>query len=723
MTKAEIVAFVPEETNQTTIEHEWQPPKLGSWWWVKGTFYKMVGKYSYAYDENDEHIYETQLACVTDLGSNYGEVSTPQKSHARIHFDKWDEFCEFEPDPHAHLQRKITGHQDRVRELLHEIQRVTAQLGIVNRDSIADTSAESSQALAAVSSAKNVNDHKKALIQAKDKTLPDLFKLVKEEHEQMAVWMEAELLPHEAELTRMKGLTGQIKDRLFTVELYAGLSENVTQIVDGKPADNDTPIHLLQERHYMDEECLINYQAGGMNFASIGEFDRWLAKPEHRARLLPHERCVVAFRVRRYDRKNDFEGGSISEFIRFIFDDMYERDANKWTFLYIRNGEQLYRMDTSIEFGAELFPDIDQDLLFNDQAAWIESPGNLDQPRSQSSYEHAWAYYHEKRRILAQRLWAWKRAGEPHDPWTLDARAVEKIKAIDPTYFDHPNPDYHKREHRKPGSHPFGGNYPEPPKYEPLTKDSVHYDDAMGKISDAAKEHNRVAVVLQGLLDRSPVFQPHPPWRLWTAEGFSRAIRLVYDATRVITTGREAPDFEAYRAQLNQSLKSGSITVGQQEVWEHIEAEKYNKRLDRKYDRHGNGRERERYSPYGNPGPGRLATVKMMKRGGGLLYTWVRSRKTPRSWHDGSFPTQVVIPMNKVLNVSAYTRGDFRMFFDDPRTRANYIKWAPYLLAAEDYASGKITPINRTYGSYDVDHDDEDTRAEAEHDRRQKEKE
>lgn len=39
----------------------------------------------------------------------------------------------------------------------------------------------------------------------------------------------------------------------------------------------------------------------------------------------------------------------------------------------------------------------------------------------------------------------------------------------------------------------------------------------------------------------------------------------------------------------------------------------------------------------------------------------------------------------RLLNVSAYTPGDYRQFYDDPRTRADYLEWAPLLLAAEDW--------------------------------------
>jgi hypothetical protein len=48
------------------------------------------------------------------------------------------------------------------------------------------------------------------------------------------------------------------------------------------------------------------------------------------------------------------------------------------------------------------------------------------------------------------------------------------------------------------------------------------------------------------------------------------------------------------------------------------------------------------------------------------------------------------VPANALLNISAYTPGDFKQFFADPRTRAEYLQWAPLLLTAEDWHSGKL---------------------------------
>ena len=644
-------------------ESEWQAPKLGEWVWVSDVF------------ANDGKPVRP-LACVVEIGSNYCEVNTVNGSSVRIHFDRFDAHCEREPHPQLYIQRKIALHQDRVRELMDEIRHVTAQLGIAPIAALADHAQEQAQALAVASGTADIKAHKAALIKAKKETLPDLFKAIEREHDKLSKWMKANLMPAKAQLSSMRIATSAIEDRIFTVELYAGLVESLVQIAKGEAAPNDTPIYLFQRRHYMDEECLVNYQAGGMSFDSINDFDRWLCKRENRDRILPMPRSVVALRVRRHSR--EFSGGdSLRAFIRFQF----ETEHDKQTFLYIRNGEQIFRLMTGIEFDEQLFPDLDHDLLFNQQTAWI-----LDnrEPVSQRAYDYLMAKYNRDQALADAKQRAWERAGEPRGQWKYDDEACEDFKRIDP---DGEATIYNTIIHDG-RLVPNGYNHGEPwdhvsePKLEPLTTDSVYYDDAMEHIRAAVKQHNRISVVLQGLLDRSPAFQPHPPWRLWTPEGFELAIRLMYDESRGLTNG-DPPDFEAYRARLNKHIKVGSITVGQDDAWQRHEADKANARDHRR------NRDYERYKPYGNPGPGMLARVEAIDRKEQLVYRWIRTHLRDSSWRSGSYPTEFRCASEHVLNVSAYQSGDFKIFYEDPRTRADYLQWAPLLLVAEDYVNGK----------------------------------
>lgn len=185
------------------------------------------------------------------------------------------------------------------------------------------------------------------------------------------------------------------------------------------------------------------------------------------------------------------------------------------------------------------------------------------------------------------------------------------------------------------------------------------------------------------------MLHPHPPWQLWTPEGFEAALSLVYDDSRTITTGK-APDFEAYRSRLNASLRNGSVTVGQMDRWLLKQGEIESKRLDRDWRTRTDYRP-ERFHPHGDPGPGELAQVaRYYARSKVCRFDWTRERhrETWRRGADRRIPCTFSCDSRHLLHVDAYTPGDFHLFFDDPRTRAEYLKWSPLLLEAEEFHAG-----------------------------------
>ena len=78
-----------------------------------------------------------------------------------------------------------------------------------------------------------------------------------------------------------------------------------------------------------------------------------------------------------------------------------------------------------------------------------------------------------------------------------------------------------------------------------------------------------------------------------------------------------------------------------------------------------------------------------------MTFVWYRQRRTPvnpRLFRPQSSRIRCKFwaSIDSLLNVSAYQPGDFLQFFQDPRTRAEYLKWAPFLLTAEEYHAGNI---------------------------------
>jgi hypothetical protein len=618
--------------------------EVGQWYWTEN------GK-------------EKFLGCITYIGSNFVKVQEAGDEHRstiRVHFDEFDEYCvrrELEPD--KYIAGRVESHRSTVNQLMGKVKQLCSKLGLTPAGELVDGSKEVSTALAVAHGTEDIKAHKTALIKAKDETLPALFEEIEAEHKQMATWMKASLIPLYAETSKLKRSTAAIEDRIFTVELYAGLTEDCELIRDGEPAGNDEKVHLFQRRHYMDEECLAQYKAGGMDFRGIRAFDRWLMKNGNRERILPKPKCIVAFKVRRFTKDYaKWQGArSLSDFITFS----KFKEMDEWTFLYMRNGDKYYRLDTAIEFGSSLFPDVQRSKLLAKGQLYIKKSG-ISSFRPEEDLINEREYFNLK---------------EDHRRRKTEHRAkVAKWKAMTPK---------EKKSSFEP--HAFWDRMD---TYVPLTQDHTYYDDAMRLIKKAAMEHNRVAVVLQGLLDRSPVFHPHPPWQLWTPEGFASGIELVYDLSRAVPDG-DPPDFEEYRRALNEGITTGTRVVGQRFHWMRKEAEKENERQANDW-RIKYRSDYFLHEPYGNPGPAEVAKVEGMSRDKAKAkFSWTRERQQLKrdwgtgGWDESRIPVKLAAPIAGMLNVDAYTPGDYKRFYNDPRTRASYMKWAPLMLMCEDY--------------------------------------
>jgi len=622
------------EPRAEPVDQEEDPaaPKVGRWYWVKS-------------EEDGKE--DRWLGCVIHVGSNYIELEAVGGGSTRVHGDVFWQECTFIPEPDRILQHEIDTHQRQVYALMDEVKQITARLGVAQ--SLELPSATSEVRALAVRSGQPMKEYKTALVRAQKKTLPDLFKQIASENEALSHWMSAKLIPLKAQAAALEPAIEAIEQRIFNVQLYAGLSEDVVQIADGKPAAREEKLSLFQRRAYMDEECLAAYETGGMEFKNLGAFDRWLAKPANLNRILPFPRCLIAFEVRRNEKFREiFDVAS-------LFKMMNDRKLDELTFLYIRNGEQLFRLSTAIEFDEKLFPDIDHHLFDGRQTLYAHYFTSIDGLISENEYKGMVEDERRKEREIED-----------------TKRAEAKLPKKDRTHFS----SYVDRKSER---------------YIPFNKETVHYDDIARFIQEQLSKHNRLVLVLQGLLDRSPVLHPHPPWSLWDKD-FDKALNLVYDDSRALGPG-DKPDFEAYRSRCNASLHAGSLTVGQEAVWLETEGDKESARRRRS----GSGRDYypERYRPEGNPGPGVVGRVMRMGRGT-CHYEWIRKHSVWRRHNEVTREraSRLKVPISKLLHVDAYKPGDFHIFFDDPRTRADYLQWAPLLLEAEEYHAGnrKVPP-------------------------------
>ena len=675
------LAVVPgvEEASAPSIE-------VGQWYWVTTQNERHLKDEDECFeDDEDEDIGDDDIendeddidnadngrswfACVVAIGSNFVEVQSPGGWDERIHVDEFETRCRYEPDSKDIIDREVAVSQAKVQELMREVQAITARLGVQE----ALSEGGETQALALLGDA-DYGGYQTALEKAKSEDLPALFKAIKKANERLTKWLTAVVIPLKAEFGLQREIIEKIEDKIFHVQIYAGLVEDIVTVADGKPASSDEKLCIYQRKFFMDEECLLDYQAGGMEFKDIRAFDRWLKKKKNRDRILPFPRCIVSFQVRRRDKDRGVPT-SLGDFIQ-----MRELEKlDKGTLLYIRNGQQLYRLHTEIEFGETLFPDLDRTRF--EGKLWVhtsyhrshhstgyDGEGIIDQNAHEVMGEEYRAklkqYRYNKKTVKKDKEYGKdvKRAGKAYAmQWLLERKKMR----------------------------PYEGPNDERKRYVPFDQTNLYYDDAIRKLARKAAEFNRIALVLQGLFDRSPILHPHPKVSLWTPQGMDEAIKLLFDADRALHQG-EKPDFKAYRAKLNESLDVGCFTIGQERAWlNKVQAKEHERRCNNwRY----NSRDHDVaswWSPYGDDGPGMIAQVVSFKaRSKRCVYEWERQRQTFDQWKEQSktIRTTITVDAKKLLNVSAYRPGDFLQFFQDPRTREEYLKWAPLLLRAEDW--------------------------------------
>lgn len=649
-----IVSSVTE--GKTVLEDGFQIV-AGQWYWVTGTH----SVYNEDTETHEQKSYRW-LGCVMHIGSNFVELEEPSTPncgthHVRVHFNECHEILEFVSNHEEMISDKIQHFQKEAVKHLNEIKRLTSRLGVSPGGAIAHQkdAPHSSQALMVLSEAPDVKQYQKDLVLAKEKQLPELFDAVEDANNEVIRWMKATALPLLAQTNGMKGVIDEIEDRIFNVNIYAGLTETVVQCCEGSPALFTEKLHVMQRRLYIDEECLLNYEHGGMEFSDIAQFDEWISKPVNRDRILPYPRTIVAMRVRRFTKDRD-EDGSLTTMLINI----HLAQDDKLTFLYIRNGERVYRLSCDLDFGQLLVPDRSE--FDPSERMMVKLFGNrVDRLIRRDEYDHLLKNHLDSEEKSAQ----WDK-DNPKETWD------EKEKGWRSNPYDH---------HRL--------NF-DPKDWQPYDPSSVFFDDATDTIKESIKQYNRIALVIQGLFDRSDVLHPHPPVRVWNPESFSASIELVYDGSNVLEHG-EPPDFDAYRVACNASLDANSVVIGQQEEFIRRATEKENNRIRNDW-RNRNKFYVTRFKPYGNPGPGELAKMAKWKpRSRQATFIWTRRGQSMKRY-DERLTASITVSADNLFNASAYKKGEYLQFFADHRTRAQYFKWAPLLLMAEEYVVGNKIP-------------------------------
>jgi hypothetical protein len=329
--------------------------KVGDWFWVrfKDEEWQGVGDEAKQVKVGEHE----EMMCVDAVGTNYAGFTRSSENGSydcRIHFDNFLARCRPEPNWKQVLQDKMAEVQRQMQEKTRQLREYGQKLFLLPSAKPEPAPAPEAQSMLPAKVSDEPKRYKKELTKFQKK-LPELTKEIDELAKDYAVVAKDMALPDLVRLGAIKEALSVVEDRIFTIEVYAGLQETVHQIADGEPALATEKLAVRQMVLFMDEETLFDYDDGGMNFEKLGDFDKWVVKPENLARMLPEPKGVVAFRVRR-EKKDYGEAHTLAEM--WIKMNMEEEDMK--TYLLIRNGQRVYRIASTIDFSLRLIPKRDE---------------------------------------------------------------------------------------------------------------------------------------------------------------------------------------------------------------------------------------------------------------------------------------------------------------------------------------------------------------------------
>lgn len=168
-------------------------------------------------------------------------------------------------------------------------------------------------------------------------------------------------------------------EQIWLIELFLGSKEEVLVLSRGEPAPVGTRIVVHQRVLCMDEEIAVTdmdenpERVGKFDCQNIEDFDTWLKEADHRDRIIPEQKGICALRVRR--RTKVRESRDVGQALHNA--QLAEADRN--TYVLVRNGENLYRLWVDIVLWPRLIPRVDDLMFTKEDERW--GRGDKEQER------------------------------------------------------------------------------------------------------------------------------------------------------------------------------------------------------------------------------------------------------------------------------------------------------------------------------------------------------
>lgn len=145
----------------------------------------------------------------------------------------------------------------------------------------------------------------------------------------------------------MKEKMNLMNQQIGVFDAYLHGTRHRTQMCRGKKSTGRYMVY--QQRVFLSEEVSLLGNFADMDFKDMEKFEKWLVQSGHIWKLLPHERCILATRIRQ--EKKDY-GNPLAN--------LWNNMANMQNMIWIRDGENVFHVDVEFDFHNAIFPHRDQ---------------------------------------------------------------------------------------------------------------------------------------------------------------------------------------------------------------------------------------------------------------------------------------------------------------------------------------------------------------------------
>jgi len=147
-----------------------------------------------------------------------------------------------------------------------------------------------------------------------------------------------------------------LNTKLFLADTYMHGRQGIVHRMKGERGTG--PYSVFQERQFLNKEITLLANLTNFGFEQFGQLDKWLKTSGKMFKFLPYERTILVTQIR--DKSKDYGCPWIN---------MLENERNFVNIIWVRDGQNVWRIPTQLDFQNAVFPDVHEETRLTDYVA------------------------------------------------------------------------------------------------------------------------------------------------------------------------------------------------------------------------------------------------------------------------------------------------------------------------------------------------------------------